>query len=377
MGTYSRLILLLVCPSEPLEFSNLEPPPGVRLVLLRGGPRMKSIAKVAANKVAEILQAVRERSLGLGAEGAPGVAAFVSFLFKNISGVAERATPYGITPGEPEVCYQVHDDEQTGEPPSPEALVLAKRGRGPSLPIFAPPPSPASVKMVEDQARGILDAFLDLAPESHVDLEHELKFLVEEYRRGHYTACALRGGRTLEFVVYELSRRWNIKIQDDAHGRLQQLQEGLDRAGDLLGDFQVSEGEDAARLRKEVRDAFKGLALKAMEMFTDFDETKSGRAEALGKAPRTIPTLVKKALKRYGHLEGVKQELYPLISKGPEGGLIRRVLDVRNKAAHANADGGREEADQDTVRTLLADILGVTLRLSNVHMAIHRAAQMA
>jgi hypothetical protein len=44
-----------------------------------------------------------------------------------------------------------------------------------------------------------------LKPGQFEVLEHELAVFAEEYRYEHYTACALRIGRTLEHVVYALA----------------------------------------------------------------------------------------------------------------------------------------------------------------------------
>ena len=377
MGTYSSFILILLCPGEPLEFPNLEPPRGISLVLLHGVPRTKSIAKQAAEKIARILQAERQRSMGLKADASVGAGKFANLIIQSLLGVAESISEYKVTTDEAEERHLASNggngDENSGRGAFPSAE-LRKR---PPAPPVALPPQPASVKTVADQAQGILQAFTDLAPESHADLDHELKFLVEEYRQGHYTACALRGGRTLEFVVYELSRRLDIQIQDGVHGRLKQLQDRLDRTGDLLGDFQVSSGKAQSRLRKEVRESLGEMAMLATRLAFDFDEEAPLMAGVQEKAPRTVPTLVKKILKRYGHLDSVRQDLAPLIVKGRQGGILRRVLEARNQAAHANATGGRQETTEATVTQLLDDIMRVTLKLSNVHQAINREGHSA
>lgn len=51
-----------------------------------------------------------------------------------------------------------------------------------------------------------------LSPEQFEILETELSAFSEEYRHEHYTACALRIGRTLEHVIYALARDWGVKI---------------------------------------------------------------------------------------------------------------------------------------------------------------------
>ncbi len=382
LGTYTRLIILMVCPSKPPEYPYLELPKGISLVLLKDTPEEGVIARAAAQKIAEILQEEREGPLGLRSVAVQGGAAAAALLV----GRAVGATIPGVVGGLALAhfasslynTWAAKDETTEVEKPAekPSAVKERKENQAAQTPMGAAP-SDASVQEVVDQTRDILEVFADLAPESYAALDHELRFLVEEYRRGHHTACALRGGRSLEFVVYELSRLWNIQIHDGAYGQLQLLQERLDRAGDLLGDYQVSEGEVNLRMRREVREAFRELSRMATDLAIDFDEEAPSRAEAPLTAPRTVPTLIKKILKRYGHLEGVPQDLVPLIAKGSDGGVIRRVLQVRNQAAHADVTGGKQEADEATVRKLMGDIMLVMLKLSNVHQAIHREGRSA
>ena len=377
MGAYSSFILILLCPDEPLDFPNLEPPRGIHLVLLQSVSQTKSVARLAAEKIARILQKERRRSMGAKTESAAGAARFTDVIMQSLLGAAESISEHQAPSDDLKIRLKLNKGKMEIESWSQDTTAPARsRNRPPEPPMVSPPP-PASVQIVADQAQGILQAFTDLAPESHSDLDHELKFLVEEYRRGHYTACALRGGRTLEFVVYELSRRLDIQIQDGVHGRLKQLQDRLDRTGDLLGDFQVSEGKTQSRLRKEVRESLRKMAMLAMSLAFDFEEEAPLKTGAQEKAPRTVPTLVKKILKRYNHLDSVVRDLKPLIAKGRQGGILWRVLDARNQAAHAKATGGRQETTEATVTQLLDDIMQVTLKLSNVHQAINRGGQFA
>ncbi len=53
-----------------------------------------------------------------------------------------------------------------------------------------------------------------------------MDYLAEEFRQGHFTACALPGGRSLEFMTCEVSRLWPIELQDAAFGRFQDLRAG-------------------------------------------------------------------------------------------------------------------------------------------------------
>jgi hypothetical protein len=69
-----------------------------------------------------------------------------------------------------------------------------------------------------------------LNPDQFQVLEHELSAFSEEYRHEHYTACALRIGRTIEHVVYALARSWGVNVN---RATLQVLS-GLDNSFEQL-----------------------------------------------------------------------------------------------------------------------------------------------
>lgn len=245
-----------------------------------------------------------------------------------------------------------------------------------ALPSFFP--SDDAIRIVEGQVSNILETFKDLAPETHTVLAHEMKFLLDEFRLGHFTACAMRGGRSLETMVYELSRRWGIDIQDATFGKLDKLRETLDRIGDLIGDYQVSVNEQRKALGEELEKALISLNANSMALALAVKGDQQIQLSNTEIAPRPVVSLLKKIQKRYGHLDGTGENIRSLFVKDPDsqdGSLIARIIRIRNRAAHADTQGKMQEIDEASVRKLIDDINVMLLRLSNVGIAIqnHRS----
>jgi len=237
----------------------------------------------------------------------------------------------------------------------------------------APPPSQEGVRIVESQARNILETFRELVPETYRVLSHEMQFLVDEFRLGHFTACAMRGGRSLEAMVYELSRRWDVEVQDSTFGQLEELRRSLDRIEDLIGDYQVSAGPARKKLGMSLDQTFHALNTSVMSLALTTKSDQQLEPTRSGCAPRPVEALLKKIQKRHGHLEGVSEHFKAILSRHPESGsLIRRILDIRNRAAHADVNGKTQEIDEASVRRLIDDINVMLLRLSNVGIAIQK-----
>lgn len=234
-------------------------------------------------------------------------------------------------------------------------------------------PSGDAVRIVASQVSNILETFKELAPETHTVLAHEMQFLLEEFKLGHFTACAMRGGRSLEIMVYELSRRWGIDIQDATFGKLDELRKTLDRIGDLIGDYQVSANEQRKTLGEELEKALISLNANSMSLALAVKGEQQIQLSNTEIAPRPVVSLLKKIQKRYGHLDGTGENIRSLFVKDPgsqDGSLIARIIRIRNRAAHANTQGEMQEIDEASVRKLIDDINVMLLRLSNVGIAI-------
>lgn len=387
-GASFRSILLLLCPPGKSFRPSSSLPKGTLCLVLEHEQTVEKTVESMAREIQKALDDERKALFGKGVGltaglAAAGLATAGVGAVGTVAGMASLLTPMGWFAGGALLLGGKELFSKGKGWDSEEAKVIKKpRPRVapeiPSQPMVqvAPPPPAEEADALAAQVATILETFRDLAPESHPMLVHEMGFLVMEFRQGHFTACALRAGRSLEFMVYELSRRWGIEIQDSAFGALQDLRSRLDRVGDLVGDFQIAPEGQQKKVEASLDQALVDLASRTMALALAVKqptETNSPREE-LG--PRSVATLLKKIRTRHGKLEGVAENLNALIDK--EGdmssrSLVGRILKIRNRAAHADVNGQNQEIDQDAVQALLEDISVLMLKLSNVGVAIRRA----
>jgi hypothetical protein len=236
-------------------------------------------------------------------------------------------------------------------------------------------PNPEALKIITAQIDSILVAFRELAPGAHEVAEHELRFLVEEFRAGHFTACAMRGGRCLESMVYELSRRWGIELRDSTFGALNEVHKALDGVETALGDFEASEDSQREKLSKKLDTVLVELnrcTMSAVLAVKNVQASATDQKKADG-GPRPVVALLKRIRSRYGKLDGIAKILNEVLPSPGRESPVGRILDARNRAAHAHLEGKPQEIDAATVIKLIDDINLVMLRLSNVGISIQQS----
>lgn len=257
----------------------------------------------------------------------------------------------------------------------------AGKAAQPTVPTLTEAPSSKDVEAVADQARTMLAAYVDLVPDGYAALAHEVDFLVEEFRQGHFTACALRAGRCLESIVYQLAKEWEVEVQDSAFGVVHELKQKVDHLGELVGDHEICPEERLTQLRGLIKKSVFEIHARSTELLLSVQPPRDrGGWQGGATAPRTLTMLLKRVRNRYHHLEQVRENIGQLLGREgdtSETGLVVGILGHRNRAAHAGADGHPQEADQASILPMLTDLNIVIRKLSNAGIAIQqeRAAQ--
>ena len=405
-GQSVRIILVIIGKEgQPPEVPS-DPPDWLKVVGVTRHASMNRTAKQAAVAIARALQDERDAFFGLGTglalAAAAGVASTAMGGAAATTGVVGLATGAGASLLGPlglvglGVGWLLNRTAADQEAPPPEVVRNAPRPRRarPAKPAPAPAalphrtaeklgttPPDAMIQALARQTEGILLTFRELAPEAAPVLAHEMDFLVEEFRQGHCTACALRAGRSLEFMVYELARQWQVEVLDSAFGAIRDLQSRLDQVAELVGELQVCpEGEAREPLLAQLDRALMDFNGKTYALGLGMRKQASANPSPSELGPRSVQALLKKVRKRYGGLEDVADQIKPLIDKtprSPAGGLVGRILRTRNQAAHADVNGRYQETEVASVQILLDDIAAVLLRLSNVAVSIRKQGAQA
>jgi hypothetical protein len=189
-------------------------------------------------------------------------------------------------------------------------------------------------------------------------VEHEVTQLEAEFDQRHYTACALRVGRSLEYIVYSLATAWGVRLDDPVFNIIDDLQQRLQAINSAILVYRESEGRDREAKRKTIREGSQFAArLHELGFLLDDKTLKPSTAP-----PRNVEAILRDVRKTYSRFQVVRDELKEMI----EGGLVRKILEVRNEAAHADVKGKPREIARKNVVDMLENVRTLVHKLSLV-----------
>ena len=198
-----------------------------------------------------------------------------------------------------------------------------------------------------------------IAPDDFQKLRYELSELVQEFDDGHYTSGALRVGRTLEYIAYTLARAWDVTLDNATLEILESLQASFNQMSSNLIAYVNGEEEGREKARKELRKTATHFSSKIDELPWRIDE----KHEVKEKIAKINTHAVLRNIKRkYIKFENIRKEFDLLF----ESKLIEDVLNLRNKAAHANTSGENSEISKEELNQMISSLRTVLFHLSNV-----------
>ena len=190
-------------------------------------------------------------------------------------------------------------------------------------------------------------------------LNTEISEFYAEIESEHYTAGALRIGRTLESVIYVLARSWEVPVNKVAVKIIEDLQDGLNKLSNLLIEYGNSEGDEKVRTKQNVENQSDRLLAKVSKAARDIDEERDLTDSIV---PINIDSLLRDIKKKFGRHEAIREELDVLISKN----LVSDLLKQRNRAAHADTSGNSIEFTKSDIEKMIANIREILFRLVNI-----------
>jgi hypothetical protein len=196
-----------------------------------------------------------------------------------------------------------------------------------------------------------------LPPERYLVFQHELKQLETEFKEGHFTACALRVGRSLELIVYGAARSWEVRLDEQMFSLIGDLQRRLQLLNAAIIDYRSADAQSRVERKAVVQRLGADLASQMNSLGFLLDDEQL-RVDAV--PPRNIEAILRDIRKTFGRFEVVRNEVKEIIEKG----LIRAILEVRNDAAHSDLDGGAREVSERAVIDMLENVQLVVHKLS-------------
>ncbi len=190
-------------------------------------------------------------------------------------------------------------------------------------------------------------------------LKYEVEQLHAEYNQRHFTACALRVGRCLEFIIYSLASAWNVRLDEPVLTALDDLQRRLRHINSLVLEYRELDGDSRKNIRRQIVEFGAKFSARLTEMIFEF-ESMVEAPELTNSPPRNIEAILRDIRKTHKRYEKVRMAIDDILP------LVRKVLDLRNNAAHADPSGSQREVEQSNVEEMLCDVQAILFKMSVV-----------
>lgn len=201
-------------------------------------------------------------------------------------------------------------------------------------------------------------------------LRHEVRHLRDEMSHGHFTAAALRVGRTLEFIIYAACTSWGVPVREPILVGLAKLESGFNEFTSSLLAYAAIETEDPSRdsaKQKAIKLAGKLQGIMT-EVVANVDAT-TAVDDTVVKPARNPQALVNDIGKKHGRYEEVRSAVKEI--KEP----LSQLLMLRNTAAHSSTDGDAREVGLDELNKMMDLLNSVLMGLSRCGTAIKPTQQ--
>ncbi len=202
-------------------------------------------------------------------------------------------------------------------------------------------------------------------------LEHEMRHLRIEISHKHFTAAALRVGRSLEYIIYAACRSWGVPVREPILIGLDKLKNGFERFANSFLAYAALEAGDLARDAAKRRAIKLAKDLQGMMLDVVADVEASATIEPKGEKPtRNLQALVKDISRKYQRLEEVRSALKEVEEP------LDQIRKLRNSAAHSSTDGNAREVGHDELQKMLEFLSSILMNLSRCGTAIIPAKQL-
>jgi hypothetical protein len=236
----------------------------------------------------------------------------------------------------------------------------------PSLDVveMASAPRPRDLRPASDIFVDVLVSLKSvLTPEQFLVLEHELSAFSEEYRHEHYTACALRIGRTIEHVVYALARSWGVDVNRTTLKVLSGLHNSFEQLSKTVIAYVASDESAKGKRRKAVQDQFEQVSQSLTRLVFDLDLQMPPESTDV---PVNVESILRDIKKQFVRRKKVLETVDAIIKTD----LLRKILDIRNDAAHASTSGVRRELSRNEIDAAVELLRTALFLFGNVAFAV-------
>ena len=211
------------------------------------------------------------------------------------------------------------------------------------------------------------DVLISLRPimskEKFQTLEDEIAAVNAELETNHFTTGALRVGRTFEFVVYTIATSWGVTVNREAIKLIDDLKNSVKEFESVLIDYLHSKDDAKKDFKKKVTKSSNNLVSKVNSIGFKLDEEHFVEET---NGPVNIPAILSSAKKKFGEYKNIREEFDQL----NRDRLVRKILDYRNKAAHADYSGERREFSKDDLGKMIQLLRKIVFRFNNISVHV-------
>jgi hypothetical protein len=204
-------------------------------------------------------------------------------------------------------------------------------------------------------------------PDKMTAVKVEMDQLKTEYISGHFTACALRLGRTLELATYAFAGIMGEPTHNLEHQAISAVQGSIRELGQDMNELNFTsadpESPEYNRARSKLIKSIAASQTALLNLAAAVDALASNDLVPAGRA--NVDFLLRRAQKSM-HRKQASKEAKAEISKLINEGLTRKILSLRNDAAHSDPDLQIREVTRQQIDQALSDLTTYISTLGNI-----------
>ena len=204
-------------------------------------------------------------------------------------------------------------------------------------------------------------------PDKMEAVKVEMDQLKTEYISGHFTACALRLGRTLELATYAFAGIMGEPTQNLEHQAISAVQGSIRELGQDMNELSFTSADPDSpeynRARSKLIKSITVTQTALLNLAAAVDALASDDLVPAGRA--NVDFLLRRAQKSM-HRKQASKEAKAEISKLINEGLTRKILSLRNDAAHGDPDLQIREVSRPQIDQALSDLTTYISTLGNI-----------
>jgi len=214
---------------------------------------------------------------------------------------------------------------------------------------------------------GIFDELLEVINRCMTDKEFkpiydEIKALMNEYDTNHYTSAAIRIGRSLEYLIYNLAKSLKVDINKKVHQSIVRINQKTNEINENLIKLNYETSERKQRQKDKVVTLIQSLNNEITKLTANVDD----KVEVKTSGPINPNAILRDIKKKYSSNSKIREDIDYLLDEKLQ--ILSSITEKRNKAAHFRYDNNKTELDKEEIDNMLVTLKIIILRLESVAM---------